>query len=354
MPRACRRSAPLCGRCLSGRHGPPLPRHRRRRVSSAATWSPPCWIAATRWSCWTISAPAIAPRCCPARGSSSAIWTMRRASMRCSAEGPWDRGVAFRRAIAGGREHARAVCAIFVRTAATALRLIDACVRHGVQRFVLSSTAALFGAPAGAPIAEDAADRARLALWREQVDAGTRTAGWAEPRARTAQRQPALFQRRRRRSCGPAGRGPRAGDPSDPAGDRRGARPAAELAVFGDDYPTPRRHLHARLRACQRSRGCASARARPARAGQRALQSRHRPRPLRAGGDPRVERVGGRRVPRRHRRAPAGDPPVLVASSARIVRETGWQPRFTDLDGIVGTALAWREAHPHGYRTPSP
>ena len=40
--------------------------------------------------------------------------------------------------------------------AANGIRLIDACVRHGVGRFVLSSTAALFNLDSDAPIPEDA------------------------------------------------------------------------------------------------------------------------------------------------------------------------------------------------------
>jgi UDP-glucose 4-epimerase len=40
---------------------------------------------------------------------------------------------------------------------------------------------------------------------------------------------------------------------------------------------------------------------------------------------------------------------VLVASSARIERATGWQRRFHRLEDIVRTAYAWRERHPHGY-----
>jgi UDP-glucose 4-epimerase len=62
-----------------------------------------------------------------------------------------------------------------------------------------------------------------------------------------------------------------------------------------------------------------------------------------------VERVGGRAVPHRLGARRAGDPPVLVASSARIAAEAGWQPRFTRLDDIVATALQWRIAHPAGY-----
>jgi UDP-glucose 4-epimerase len=44
-----------------------------------------------------------------------------------------------------------------------------------------------------------------------------------------------------------------------------------------------------------------------------------------------------------------GDPPVLIASSARIRAELGWTPRFPDLETIIATAWTWRQAHPDGY-----
>lgn len=62
-----------------------------------------------------------------------------------------------------------------------------------------------------------------------------------------------------------------------------------------------------------------------------------------------VERIGGRRVPHTFAPRRPGDPPVLVASSALIRRETGWTPRYAAVDDIVRTAWAWREAHPDGY-----
>lgn len=62
-----------------------------------------------------------------------------------------------------------------------------------------------------------------------------------------------------------------------------------------------------------------------------------------------VERVSGRKVPHEDGPRRAGDPPVLVASSARIMAETGWRPRFPELDRIVETAWAWHEKHPDGY-----
>lgn len=45
----------------------------------------------------------------------------------------------------------------------------------------------------------------------------------------------------------------------------------------------------------------------------------------------------------------AGDPAVLIASSDKIRRELGWNPRYNDLRSIIETAWAWHSAHPHGY-----
>ncbi|HYK40277.1 MAG TPA: UDP-glucose 4-epimerase GalE [Candidatus Eremiobacteraceae bacterium] len=44
-----------------------------------------------------------------------------------------------------------------------------------------------------------------------------------------------------------------------------------------------------------------------------------------------------------------GDPPVLVASSARIGKELGWKPRYDRLEEIIQTAWDWHQAHPKGY-----
>jgi UDP-glucose 4-epimerase len=44
-----------------------------------------------------------------------------------------------------------------------------------------------------------------------------------------------------------------------------------------------------------------------------------------------------------------GDPAILIASSAAIRRDLGWQPRHPDLHEIVESAWQWHRTHPHGY-----
>ncbi|WP_018702979.1 UDP-glucose 4-epimerase GalE [Anaeromusa acidaminophila] len=45
----------------------------------------------------------------------------------------------------------------------------------------------------------------------------------------------------------------------------------------------------------------------------------------------------------------AGDPAVLIASSAKIRQELDWQAQRSSLEMIVGDAWRWHKAHPKGY-----
>ena len=62
-----------------------------------------------------------------------------------------------------------------------------------------------------------------------------------------------------------------------------------------------------------------------------------------------VERVGGRKVPHSFGPRRAGDPAVLVASSAAFMRDTGWAPQLGSIEDVVRTAWRWHDTHPHGY-----
>jgi UDP-glucose 4-epimerase len=54
-------------------------------------------------------------------------------------------------------------------------------------------------------------------------------------------------------------------------------------------------------------------------------------------------------IPVRLKPPRGGDPPVLVADSAQIRRELGWDPRWMDLEEIVASAWDWHKRHPRGY-----
>ena len=56
-----------------------------------------------------------------------------------------------------------------------------------------------------------------------------------------------------------------------------------------------------------------------------------------------VERISGRRLPRREVGRRPGDPPELVADPSLAKSLLGWEPRLSDLDQIITTALAWEQ-----------
>lgn len=263
------------------------------------------------------------------------------------ADGPWDAVFHFA-ALSLVGESMRAPMRYLIENAAAGMRLIDACIRHGVPRFVLSSTANLFGDPDRIPIDEQAAltpsspyGESKLMLERALMWAG---------------RQHGL-----RSAClryfNAAGADPegRLGEDHDPethlvplAIDAAlGRRPP--LTVFGADYPTPdgtciRDYVHvtdladAHWLAYQRLEQGSVTYNLGNGAGHSVRQV------LDAVGE-----VLGRPVPHTMGDRRPGDPAALVASPALIRRETGWSPRFDGLHDIVRTAAAWREAHPGGY-----
>src|SRR5579863_2762880 len=71
------------------------------------------------------------------------------------AEGPWHAVFHFA-ALSQVGESMRLPFRYLIDNGANGMRLIEACVRHGVSRFVLSSTAAIYGTPTIVPIPEDA------------------------------------------------------------------------------------------------------------------------------------------------------------------------------------------------------
>jgi UDP-glucose 4-epimerase len=263
------------------------------------------------------------------------------------ADGPWDGVFHFAaRSLVG--ESMREPMPYFMENVGGGARLIDACVRHGVRRFVLSSTAALFGR-AGDAALDEAAPIEPESPYGESKHMLERMLAWA---GRVHGLRSACLRYFNAAGADPAGRLGEDHRPEthliplviDAALGRR-----QELQVFGDDFPTRdgtaiRDYIHvtdladAHLRALAPLEQGSVAYNLGTGSGHTVLEV------VRA-----VERVSGRRVPLSRVGRRAGDPPVLVASSTRIAAECGWRPRFAALDDIVATALRWREAHPGGY-----
>ena len=228
------------------------------------------------------------------------------------------------------------------------MRLIETCIRHNVMRFVLSSTAALYGTPSVVPIPEDAA-LAPESPYGDSKWILERALVWAE---RVYGLRYASLRYFNAAGADPKGR---LGEDHRPESHliplvidaALGRRPP--VAVFGHDYGTPdgtciRDYVHvtdladAHLLALARLEGGSISVNLGNGAGHSVLEV------IRA-----VERVSLRKVPFQISPRRPGDPAVLVASSERARQVLGWQPRLTTLDEIVRTALRWREAHPDGY-----
>jgi UDP-glucose 4-epimerase len=262
------------------------------------------------------------------------------------AEGPWDAVFHFASLSQVG-ESMRMPMRYLLDNAANGINLIDACIRHDVTRFVLSSTAALFNLDSDAPIPEDAPIDPQSAYgdskWMIE-----RALRWA---AQVHGLRYACLRYFNAAGADPAGR---LGEDHRPESHlvplvidaALGRRP--ELDVFGDDYNTPdgtciRDYVHvsdlatAHLLAVERLTDANVVWNLGNGAG-------HSVRQVIAA----VERASGLQVPYRIAPRRAGDAAVLVASSARA-QNAGWRPEHGDLDAIVGTAFAWRQAHPNGY-----
>ena len=236
----------------------------------------------------------------------------------------------------------------FAQNAGLGVTLIDACVRHKVGRFILSSTAALFGNPDEIPISE----RTRIepgSPYGESKLMIERTLYWAD---RIHGLRSACLRYFNAAGADPAGRAGEDHAPEthliplviDAALGRR-----AQITVYGDDYETAdgtciRDYVHvgdlasAHLAALDRIAERSVTYNLGSGSGHSVLEV------IRS-----VERVTGRAVPMALGERRPGDPAVLVATSDLIRSETGWQPRFTSLDDIVASAYAWRLVHPDGY-----
>ena len=230
-----------------------------------------------------------------------------------------------------------------------ALILAEEALRAGCTRILLSSTAALFGAAERQPIDEDC-PIAPGNPYGESKLMIERALDWAH---RLKGLHFAALRYFNAAGSDPEGR---LGEDHDPethlmplAIDAAlGRRPP--LTVFGDDYPTPdgtciRDYVHVTDLADAHLLVLDRLEAHPRLTYNIGSGSGHS---VRAVLDA-VERVAGIPVPHTMGPRRAGDPAVLVAASDALRRDTGWSPRFAELDQMVGTALAWRRAHPDGY-----
>jgi UDP-glucose 4-epimerase len=219
------------------------------------------------------------------------------------------------------------------------LVLLETMVRHGINKFLFSSTAAVYGSPDHVPICETATKAPVSPYGRSK---------WMIEQVLEDFDRAFNFRSVALRYFNAAGADPdgELGERHDPethliplalqvASGRR-----AQLDVYGDDYLTPdgtciRDYIHV-VDLCE----------------AHLLALNH----LLTGGSSKAfnlgnghgfsvrevietaERITGRPVSFRMVPRRAGDPPALVASSQSIQEELGWQPRRSTLEAIIQDA----------------
>jgi len=63
-----------------------------------------------------------------------------------------------------------------------------------------------------------------------------------------------------------------------------------------------------------------------------------------------ARKISGHPIPVTETPRRPGDPAVLVASSEKIQRELKWLPQHAELEQIIASAWRWHQAHPNGYQ----
>lgn len=235
----------------------------------------------------------------------------------------------------------------FRQNLANGIALLDAMAEAGVQRLVFSSTAAVYGASGDRPIVEDD-PKAPINAYGESKLGFERLLPWY----RQAHGLSAVCLR----YFNAAGASQERGEDHRPETHliplvlqvALGQRP--EIAVFGDDYPTPdgtcvRDYVHVLDMASAHIEAVKQAERRAGAAYNLGIGRGFSVREIVEA----ARQVTGHPIPAVVKPRRAGDPPVLLADASRARRELGWEPRWTDPVAIVRSAWEWHRSHPEGY-----
>jgi UDP-glucose 4-epimerase len=235
----------------------------------------------------------------------------------------------------------------FRNNTASALTLLETLLAHKVSRFVFSSTAALYGAPEKTPIEETAPLHPTNAYGESKL--------LVEQMLEWFHRIHGLRYASLRyfNVAGAAGEQGEDHHPEShliPLAFQVALGSRKEFSIFGTDYPTPdgtgiRDYIHvsdladAHLLVLD------------------ALKDKDQLIYNLGNGQgfsvreviEMVRRVTGHPITAKESPRRPGDPAVLVASSEKIKKELGWQPKYAELESIVRSAWEWQKAHPNGY-----
>lgn len=234
----------------------------------------------------------------------------------------------------------------FRNNVSNGLVLLDTMLEFGIKKFVFSSTAAVYGEPAKQPIEEDDPHNPTNPYGESKL-AYEKALKWYEHAYGLRYATLRYFN-----ACGAT---EVCGEDHDPETHliplilqvAQGKRP--HIGIFGDDYPTPdgtcvRDYVHVVDLADAHVKALSI------------LDERSGTFNLGNGTGFSVKqvieaarRVTGHAIPAQVQPRRAGDPAVLVASSARIREQLGWNPQYGDIDTIIADAWRWHQGHPQGY-----
>jgi UDP-glucose 4-epimerase len=222
--------------------------------------------------------------------------------------------------------------------------LIETAIKGGVEHFIFSSTAAVYGNPASVPVGEDEPTRPMSPYGSSKLmtEIMLRDAGAAHGLGYVILRY-----------FNVAGADPQLRTGQSTQGATHLIKVAAEAAVglrpgidvFGTDYPTPdgtciRDYIH--VTDLVRAHSDALAYLRGGGASQTFNCGYGRGFSVLEVIDA-VKKASGRDFPVELAPRRAGDPTRIIASSDRARAVLGWRPQLDDLPTIVGHALAWQK-----------
>ncbi|MFC2743163.1 MAG: UDP-glucose 4-epimerase GalE [Selenomonas artemidis] len=228
--------------------------------------------------------------------------------------------------------------------------LLEAMVRHGVDKIVFSSTAAVYGEPKRVPIREDDETNPTNAYGETKLTM-EKMMKWVSRASGVRYVSLRYFNAAGALPDGSIGEDHKTETHLIPLILQVPTGRRDHITVYGDDYLTPdgtclRDYIHV---------------VDLADAHMRALDY------LRRGGESDIfnlgsgsgfsvkemiaaaEKATGRTIAVEIGARRAGDPAQLIASSEKARTVLGWQPQFTDVEEVIGTAWRWHAAHPHGY-----
>ena len=235
----------------------------------------------------------------------------------------------------------------FRNNTASTLTLLECMLQQGTRRLVFSSTAALYGNPGRTPIEEDA-PLCPTNAYGESKLLVERMLGWFHQIH--GLRYASLRYFNAAGAAGDLGEDHRPESHLVPLVLQVAQGKRSSIAIYGADYDTPdgtcvRDYIHVADLAA------AHLLALDALAGREQLiynLGNGRGFSVRQVVEV-ARKVTGHAIPAKDAPRRAGDPAVLVASSEKIRRELGWQPRSPELEQIVASAWEWRRQHPNGY-----